>query len=77
MRQPPKPGWIAWLTLFGAVVGSMVLAVWVNTSSDRKWCSVVETLDDGWQSAPPQTPAGRKLAADFSELRRTLGCSGN
>lgn len=74
MRRLPRPGWVAWLTLFATVIGSMILTVWVNAQSDRKWCSVVITLDDGWTQAPPQTPAGRKLAGDFHELRGQLGC---
>lgn len=74
MRPPPRPGWTAWLALFLMTVGAMILTVWVNASSDRKWCSVVTTLDNAWAESPPTTPAGRNLARDFHELRGQLGC---
>lgn len=75
---PPRPGWYAWaallLSTLALSIGAVVISVWVNAQSDRKWCSVVATLDDAWAESPPTTPAGRNLAHDFAQLRRELNC---
>lgn len=75
MRRP------SWYTVAAMLASSivtasvaLVVALHVNAESDRKWCSVVVTLDDAWTQTPPTTPAGRNLARDFHELRRRLDC---
>lgn len=73
-----RPSWytVAAILLSSIVTASvaLVVAVRVNAESDRKWCSVVTTLDDAWTQTPPTTPAGQNLARDFHELRQRLDC---
>ena len=46
-----------------------------NAESDRKWCSVVSTLNEAYSGGTqPGTPAGVKLRDGFAELGRDLGC---
>lgn len=55
--------------------GSSVLASVVLTNrSERKLCAVVITSDDAYHRTPPSTPIGRDQAANFTRLRRELGC---
>jgi hypothetical protein len=58
----------------GLFIASVVISLRVNAESDRKWCSVVITLDDAWRQSPPTTAAGKTMAANMSELRRELHC---
>jgi hypothetical protein len=78
VRPPPVPGWYAWFALLlstlGVGIGAVIIAVHVSAASDRKWCSVVVTLDDAWTETPPTTPAGVNLARDFARLRQHLDC---
>jgi hypothetical protein len=73
-----RPSWYAVLAvvLSSATAGAiaLVVALHANAESDRKWCSVVVTLDDAWTETPPTTPAGVNLARDFAQLRRHLDC---
>ncbi len=55
-------------------VVSVLISVHVNAESDRKWCSIVETLDSSYRQQPPTTPSGRNVAANIAELRRSLHC---
>lgn len=75
----PRRDWYERLVLVASslvlAVGAVLIALHVNSESDRKWCSVVETIDSSYRESPPQTPTGKKLAADMAELRRSLHCS--
>lgn len=53
---------------------ALVVALHVNAESDRKWCSVVSTLDAAWSETPPTSAAGKNLARDIHELRDRLDC---
>jgi hypothetical protein len=74
----PRSLWYALCAAFlSALVGSVAAIQYADHTrreSERKWCSVVTTLDDAYHSTPPQTPIGRKIAADLARLRRDLGC---
>lgn len=43
-------------------------------ANDQRWCKLLTTLDEAYQSAPPQTQTGRRLASDIHNLRAELGC---
>lgn len=77
-RGVMRPGWYWWLALFASCTATgaiaLVVAIHVNTESDRKWCSIVTTLDDSYRETPPSTPAGVNLAAAIADLRRSLEC---
>ena len=57
-----------------AAAASMAYATRVARDSERKWCGLVSTLDDAYQQTPPQTPAGRQVAADVHRLRGQFDC---
>lgn len=67
-----------WLVMVATVImaaGSSILASVVLTArSERKLCAVVITSDDAYHRTPPSTPIGRDQAANFTRLRRELGC---
>lgn len=75
----PRPSWYHWAAMLAssllAAGGAVLISVHVNTESDRKWCSIVETLDSSYRQSPPTTPSGRNVAANIAELRRSLNCS--
>lgn len=42
--------------------------------SDRRWCSLLVTLDSAYGSTPPTTELGRRVAAAIHALRDDLEC---
>lgn len=42
--------------------------------SQQQWCKVVATLNEAYKKTPPQTPAGKQLAEEFSRLATQFKC---
>ncbi|MGY0003970.1 hypothetical protein [Micromonospora sp. I033] len=57
-----------------ATISSMVYANSVARHSVQNLCALVVTLDDTYRVTPPQTPTGRQIAEQMSELRSRLDC---
>lgn len=55
---------------------AVVISLHSQAESERKWCSVVGTIDGSYRQSPPTTATGKKLAADMARLRRELHCPG-
>ncbi len=45
-----------------------------NEKNDRKWCSLLITMDDAYQSSTPSSPVGVRVALAIHTLRNDLGC---
>lgn len=73
-----RPGWYWWAAMLASSlavgVGAVLISLHMMAESDRKWCSIVTTMTDSYDSQPPVTPAGKQLAADLRTLRDRLGC---
>jgi hypothetical protein len=65
---------LAFVSAFVAAGASMLYSNHAARESERKWCGVVSTMDDAYRATPPQTPAGRKIAADIRHLRADFDC---
>ena len=78
MVTAPRRGWYQWAAMLAssllAAGGAVLISVHVNAESERKFCSIVETLDSSYRQQPPTTPSGRNVAANIAELRRSLNC---
>jgi hypothetical protein len=78
VNRPAQPIWYSLVALlvsmFVLAVAGVVYTRHVQHESERKWCSLISTLDAAYQSQPPQTQLGRNLAADMARLRRQLRC---
>lgn len=74
-----RPGPVWWLVLALAVLGVGAGAIGVerrdSKATQRKFCTVVATMDDSYRETPPATVAGRNLAESIAQLRHDLGCS--
>ena len=46
----------------------------IDRESNRRWCALLETMDDAYQDSPPVTETGRTLAYQISRLRTEFGC---
>lgn len=65
---------VAFFAVVAIALAGVVYTSYVQRQSERKWCSVVSTLDDAYRETPPATAPGRNLAASIADLRRELGC---
>lgn len=68
-------------SMFLAVAASVLYANHVGRVSDRKAeesqrkiCGIISTIDDAYQSTPPSTPTGRRLADEIHRYRQSLNC---
>lgn len=74
------PRW--WYVLVVAFLSSILTAgaaLWLSVrfiqASERKWCELVTTLDEGYRTPPgPSTPLGQKIARDVAGLRESFHC---
>jgi hypothetical protein len=73
-----RPGWYWWAAMIAssllAALGAVGVALHTQAESERKWCSVVGTLDDSYRRQPPTTPTGMSVAKSIHDLRRELHC---
>jgi hypothetical protein len=42
--------------------------------NNRRWCSLLTTMDDAYQSAPPSTATGKRLAEEIHSLHEGFNC---
>lgn len=74
----PRKLIIAWFTttllLFGMFIGSFQYTNYVDRRSNGAWCGVVALFDDTYREEPPTTETGKRLAAEFPNLRKTFKC---
>lgn len=58
---------------------SISLSFWFFYISERKWCRLMVTLDEGYNAPvqpgqPPLTERGRRLAEGIHDVRKSLPC---
>jgi hypothetical protein len=84
-----RPSWYSTAAILASSLvmslASMGIALHVNAESDRKaevarveserkWCSIVITLNDSYREQPPTTATGKNVAAGIAELAKSLDC---
>lgn len=80
MERVPVPRKIWYAVIASYVSGILVTGsglVYMNhvdTESNRKWCSLVVTLDETYRQTPPTTEVGRKVAVSINGLRQDFRC---
>lgn len=79
------PRWYALAVTVASVlvVGATAIG-WTNYSlgrtsatereNDRRWCALLNTLDQAYSSSPPTSEVGRRVAAAIHTLRSDLEC---
>jgi hypothetical protein len=83
--KPSQPVWYSLVAVGVSVVLIAVTSVVLSQQarqeaqraareSERRWCGLVVSLDDSYRVAPPQTPVGRRMAAELATLRAQFGC---
>lgn len=73
-----RPGWYWWAAMLASSlavgVGAVLISAHTQQESERKWCSVISTLDEAYHQQPPTTPLGQRIASDMAALHRSLRC---
>lgn len=67
---------ISWVAALIVGAGCLVYTQRTARESERKWCDLINTLHEGYQSAPqqPVTPRGEEVRRRIAEVRHRLGC---
>lgn len=65
---------VIYMSMFAAVGVTMVYANRTAEVNNRRWCTLLVTLDDGYRAHPPVTDTGRQTAAAIASLRRDFRC---
>lgn len=77
-RELRRRGAYFWLIMVSYMIAGPAVAIWISSEgthrSERKLCTIVINTDDYYHLNPPTLPAGKAQAANFSKLRRDLGC---
>lgn len=88
-QAAPRSSWYGTAAILASSlvmsIASVAIALHVNSESDRKaelarvesekkWCSVVATLDDSYAEQPPTTATGKNVAEGIAGLRLSLHC---
>jgi hypothetical protein len=65
--------------LLSVVLVNFAISWTVVRLSEKKWCELISTLDEGYNApvsgAPERSPRGTKIGADIHDLRvRKLHC---
>ncbi len=80
-----KPRWIVLVTVFLSVMGLAIAGVLYTShvdgqrekaerEADQRWCELLNTLDEAYQSGTPTTDLGKRVAAAIHNLRVGLDC---
>ena len=66
------------VSLFVFVLGASYYANWkaerTARDNDKRWCSLLGTMDTAYQENPPTTATGRQLAQDIHGLHESFQC---
>lgn len=65
---------MSYLCGIAITTGALVYMKHVDNESNRKWCDIAITLDEGYKKIPPQSEVGRRIAADMHKLRNDFEC---
>ncbi len=49
-------------------------SVETDRESNRRWCTLLVTMDEAYRESPPSTEAGKTMAAEVTRLRAEFGC---
>ena len=85
MRDLSEPTWekIKWISLILFIIMTFVFVIfltrWDVSSSQHVWCQVIDTLNkppppQGNPATNPSRAYDQQLAAEFIQLKRSLGC---
>lgn len=72
-----KARWSVLMVVLSTLAVSIAGVVYTNSTvrnSERKWCSIITSIDDRNTQQPPNTPAGQQFAQDIHKLRTDYHC---
>lgn len=68
---------IAFASVLAVTFSGIAYSNYVARENNRKWCSVLITIDDAYAEAlknPNISPSGRRIGEEFHRLRVQFGC---
>lgn len=65
------------VAIFIAVCVNILYSSYTNEKNDQRWCSLMVSLDDRYQSLPKENlnPDAARFAAQIHQLRRDFKCA--
>lgn len=66
---------VAFIACAAIAFASVAYSSHVQRETDKKWCTLMVTLDEAYSGAQkPTTPLGQRVAAAIHDLRTDLDC---
>lgn len=70
-----------WYSVIASYVSGILITIsmfvytnYIDDQSNRRWCTIVVTLDDTYKQTPPLTEVGKKIAESIHDLRIEFDC---
>lgn len=65
---------VVFITALVFAGGSVQYSNYVDTTSNQRWCQLLNVLDGAYRAAPPQTKTGQIVAEEIHRLRLDFEC---
>lgn len=67
----PRKLIVAWIV---SVVGIMAMILGAVVWSNHQWCGIIAIFNETYESSPPPTPTGQRLASEFERIHNNFLC---
>lgn len=72
----PKQFFIVWVVSFVCMLAVVLVSIryanYVDEQSNKRWCGVVNAINDAYKKDPPTTASGQTIAHEMQSLRASF-----
>ncbi len=65
---------VTWLISYLLLFAGIVFSVQYTIYTAQKWCSLVNLFNETYNSTPPTSDTGKRIAIEMAKLQRSYKC---
>lgn len=65
---------LSFLSAIIVTAGGILYTGYVDSQSNKRWCSLITLIDDTNIKTPPTTEIGKQYAIEIRKIRNEFGC---